>query len=462
VIYSFDEFALDTRRCELRRGDEPLHLEPQVYAVLCHLLENRDRLVRKEELLDAVWGHRFVSPATLNSRIRSLRQALRDDGTAQRIVQTVRGVGFRFVSAVEIAEPAPQPPESQPVPGIPGADSAPTPLQEPIDEPSVVELSTRPVGSPAEEVSARDTRELEQQIRFCRTPDAGRIAYALSGSGPPLLKPANWLTHLEFDWASPVWRHWLRELSRDHLLIRYDERGCGLSDRDVEDVSLEAWVRDLEHVMDELQLERVPMLAMSQGCAVAITYAVRHPERVSRLVLYGGYPQGRFRRPDQAQRELSSALLKMLPLVWGCDNAAFRQFFGHVFLPEGTPEQIAWFSDLQRVSATADMAVRIWLACAAIDVVDVAPRVHVPTLVLHATGDSVVPFEQGRLLAALIPGARLVPLQSKNHVLLESEAAWGHFLEEVREFLSEKEGGVPLLPSKPDRVAQERVIRLVR
>src|SRR5690606_19065129 len=128
---------------------------------------------------------------------------------------------------------------------------------------------------------------------------------------------------------------------------------------------------------------------------VAVEYAVRHPERVSRLVLYGGYPQGRFNRPGQEQRELSAAMLKMLPLGWGCDNAAFREFFGHIFLPEETPEQIAWFADLQRMSATADMAVRIWLGCAAIDITDVAPRVQVPTLVLHATGDAVVPFEQG-------------------------------------------------------------------
>ncbi|HEX6925201.1 MAG TPA: alpha/beta fold hydrolase [Longimicrobiaceae bacterium] len=401
MIYLFDEFVLDTRRCELRRGDDPLHLEPQVYAVLCYLVEHRDRLVRKEELLDEVWGHRFVSPSTLNSRIKSLRQALQDDGSAQRIVRTIRGAGFRFCAPVTWAEersrPQPTPPAAQPI-----------------------------------------ALRREQQIRFCRGYDGNRIAYATSGCGPPLLKPANWLTHLEYDWDSPVWRHWLNELSRDHTLIRYDQRGSGLSDRDTEDVSFESWLGDLETIFDELELERVPIVALSQGCALAIAFAARHPERVSHLVLYGGYAQGRFRRAcTPAERAQSEAMLQVLPHGWGQDNPAFRQFFANMFLPEGTPEQMAWFSDLQRISASPEQGVKLWLASASIDVTEVAPLVHTPTLVLHVKQDAVVPFEQGRFLARLIPGARFVPLEGRNHVLLETEPAWPRFLAEVRAFLAE-------------------------
>jgi pimeloyl-ACP methyl ester carboxylesterase len=235
-----------------------------------------------------------------------------------------------------------------------------------------------------------------------------------------------------------VWRHWLRELSRDHTLVRYDERGCGLSDRDAPDVSFEAWVHDLETVVDEVGIEKFPLFGMSQGCAVAVAYAARHPERVSRLVLYGGYPLGRFRRArDEKEREEAEAIIKIMPLGWARDNPAFRQFFASIFLPEGTPEQMSWFSDLQRITTTPENGVRLRTTSAEIDVVELATRVVAPTLVLHATGDAAVPFEQGRELAALVPGARLVPLESRNHILLEDEPAWRRFQAEVRAFLGD-------------------------
>jgi pimeloyl-ACP methyl ester carboxylesterase len=277
----------------------------------------------------------------------------------------------------------------------------------------------------------------EQQIRFCTAPDGVRIAFATSGAGPPLVKPVNWLTHLEYDWESPVWRHWLRELSHDHTLVRYDQRGSGLTDRDVDDVSFEAWVHDLETVVDAVGLERFPLLALSQGCAVAIAYATRHPERVTRLVLYGGYVQGSFvraRTPEEVEE--ATMLMRQMPQYWGRDNPAFRLFFAARFLPEGTPEQMRSFSELQRITTLPEMAVRLRTAAAEIDVADLASRVRAPTLVLHATGDAVIPFDQGRALAALVPGARFVSLESQNHVLLESEPAWPRFLDEVRRFLA--------------------------
>jgi pimeloyl-ACP methyl ester carboxylesterase/DNA-binding winged helix-turn-helix (wHTH) protein len=401
IIYAFGDCELDTRRRELRRGARARHIEPQVFDVLAYLLARRDRLVTKEELLDAVWGHRFVAPATLNSRIKSARQAVGDDGRGQRVIRTVHGRGFRMVGEVE-------------------------------ERAAEGDAEAKPSTEPPADAS------FGQRIRFCTAPDGVRIAYATSGSGPPLVKPANWLTHLEFDWESPVWSPWLRELSRGHTLIRYDERGSGLSDRDVAELSFDAWVRDLETIADELALERFPLLGISQGCAVAVAYAAAHPERVSRLVLYGGYVRGRFRR-KQTPEQLAEAKLVMqaLPLGWGRDNPAFRQFFATIFLPEGTPEQHRWFGELQRTTTSPETAVRLRTAAGEIDVSGLAPRVRAPTLVLHATGDAAVPFNEGRELAALVPGARFVPLDSRNHILLEDEPAWARFVQEVRSFLDE-------------------------
>jgi pimeloyl-ACP methyl ester carboxylesterase len=281
----------------------------------------------------------------------------------------------------------------------------------------------------------------EQQIRFCTSSDGVRVAFATAGEGPPLVKAANWLSHLEFDWNSPVWRHWIRELARDHTLVRYDERGCGLSDWSAEEFSLDAWVRDLEAVVDGLGLERFPLLGISQGGPIAIAYTVRHPERVSRLILYGGYSRGRSHRNlSEWEREEREVMLRMIAVGWGKDHAAFRQVFTSLFIPEANREQANWFNELQRVSATPENAVRIARTFDDLDVRELAPRLELPTLVLHATGDLRVPFAEGRLLASLIPGARFVPLESRNHILLEGEPAWPRFIREVRSFLGVSPG----------------------
>ncbi len=276
----------------------------------------------------------------------------------------------------------------------------------------------------------------DQQIRFCTASDGARLAYAAVGHGPPLVKAANWLSHLEFDWNSPVWRPWLIELSRDHTLVRYDERGCGLSDWDVGDFSLEAWVRDLETVVDAAGLDRFPLLGISQGGAIAISYAVRHPERVSHLVLYGAYARGRLHRsptPEQlAEREL---MLDMIRVGWGKDHPAFRQAFTTMFIPEATQEQSRWMNELQRVSCTPENAVRLLNTFDNLDAQEAARRATVPTLVLHATGDLRVPFSEGRHTASLIPGARFVSLESRNHLLLSGEPAFVKFFAAVRGFL---------------------------
>jgi pimeloyl-ACP methyl ester carboxylesterase/DNA-binding CsgD family transcriptional regulator len=276
----------------------------------------------------------------------------------------------------------------------------------------------------------------KQQIRFCTSSDGVRIAYATTGTGPPLVKAANWLSHLEFDWNSPVWRHWLTELSRDNNFVRYDERGCGLSDWDVPELSFESWVRDLETVVDAVAPERFPLLGISQGAPIAIAYAVRHPERVSHLILHGGYARGRLQRNvTPQQRKEAELMVELAELGWGNENPAFRQFFTTQFIPEGTSEQYRWFNELQRISTSPQNAVRFLRAFREIDVTALAPKVSCPTLVLHPTHDARVPFEEGRLLASLIPGARFVPIESRNHLLLEDEPGWRLWLEEVRAFL---------------------------
>lgn len=277
----------------------------------------------------------------------------------------------------------------------------------------------------------------KQQIRLCTSRDGVRLAYAITGGGAPLVKAANWMSHLEFDVGSPVWSHMITALSATHMLIRYDERGCGLSDRDIEDLSFEAWLRDLETIVDATGAEHFPLLGISQGASIAVAYAVAHPERVSHLVLHGGYARGRLKRDNLSPslREEAELMNKLAELGWGQENPAFRQFFTTQFIPGGTAEQHAWFNELERVSTSPLNASRFMRVFNEIDVVALLPKVSCPTLVLHAVRDARVPFDEGRLIASAIPGARFVPLESGNHLLLETEPAWRRWLDEVRAFL---------------------------
>ncbi len=280
---------------------------------------------------------------------------------------------------------------------------------------------------------------MEQRIGQCITPDDVRIAYAVSGDGPALVKAANWLNHLEFDWESPVFRHYFAELSARHRLVRYDERGNGLSERDVDDFSFEAFVRDLEAVVDELELEDFTLFGVSQGCAVSIEYAVRHPERVRELVLLGGYARGWAARATPREVQLREAMLTLTAQGWGTDNPAFREMFASIYVPDGNPEHIEWWSELQRVTTTPENAVAILRSTSTIDIRDHLALVQAPTLVLHARGDRAVPFSEGETLASGIPGARLVALESRNHIILEHEPAWPVVRDQIRAFLSRNE-----------------------
>jgi class 3 adenylate cyclase/pimeloyl-ACP methyl ester carboxylesterase len=284
---------------------------------------------------------------------------------------------------------------------------------------------------------ARESAAAEQEIHFCQSKDGVQLAYAKIGRGPPIVKTGHWMTHLEFDFGSPIWRQTYRELSRDHTLIRYDARGNGLSDREVPDVSFDRFVDDLEAVVDAAGIDRFVLLGISQGCAVSVAYAVRHPERVSRLILYGGYAVGWNKRAKtQADKDAGDAMLTLMRLGWGQENPAFRQLFTSQFIPGGTKEQADWFNELQRVSATPADAVRNLVANGEVDVTALLPKVSVPTLVMHARQETRVPFESGRRMAAGIPGARFVPLESRNHIILEDEPAFPRFLEEIKSFVA--------------------------
>lgn len=275
-----------------------------------------------------------------------------------------------------------------------------------------------------------------QRIRYLRTADDVQLAWAEAGSGPVLLKAANWLTHLEYDWDSPVWRHWIRFFSDHFRLVRYDERGCGMTDWRVRSVSFDRCIADLEAVAATVQSERFLLLGISQGAATCIAYAVKHPERVSRLVLYGGYARGAARRGSGTSRQARefAAIIELARLGWGEDHPAFRQVFTSRFIPGATEQQISWFNDLCRKTTFPEMAGQLLEMRSQIDVADLLGRVRAPTLVLHARDDCVVPLAEGRLLAAGIPGAEFVELESTNHILLEHETAWQRFCTAVGEF----------------------------
>jgi pimeloyl-ACP methyl ester carboxylesterase/DNA-binding winged helix-turn-helix (wHTH) protein len=396
MMYQFGSFTLDPQRLELRDAAGSVAVEPQVFDLLKYMIEHRSEVATRDALLNAIWSGRVVSDSALSSRIKAARSVIGDDGTRQQWIKTIHGRGFRFVGDVALV-------------------SAPPDAEAPPDSPA-----------------------LKQEIRYCETADNVRIAYATTGNGPAIVKAANWMSHLEYDLESPIWRHWITELSRDHRLVRYDERGNGLSDRAVSDLSFEAMVADLESVVDTLDVERFVLFGVSQGCAVSVEYAVRHPERVSHLILYGGFVKGWRSAGDPVEIGQRIAMSSLIRTGWGQDNPAFRQLFTSRFMPGASAEQMAWFNDLQRQSVAPDVAGDLHDMFGTIDVTDRLSAVRAPTLVLHARSDGVIPLESGRAFATGIPGAQLVTLESANHIMLADEPAFARFVDEVRRFIGKE------------------------
>ncbi|HET9715412.1 MAG TPA: alpha/beta fold hydrolase [Pseudolabrys sp.] len=390
----FENYFLDSHRRELRRCGEIVAIEPQVFDLLVYLIENRHRVVSKDDLIASVWHGRIVSDSTLDSRINAVRKAIGDTGGQQGLLRTIPRKGVRFIGTVREAD------------------------------------AQAPSGRPPSSFAHK------QETSFCRSTDGINIAYASVGNGPVLIKAANWLTHLEYDWESPVWAPLLQRLAEKNRLIRYDTRGTGLSDREVSDISFDSFMRDFESVIEVVGAAQFAILGISQGAAVAAAYAATHPERVTKLVLYGGYAQGRNRRQSTDEIEKARLFLSLMQHGWGEEHSAFMRAFSSLFIPNGSPAQNKWFADLQRKTTSAANGIRIREACHEIDVAGLLPGVRAPTLVLHARHDNVVPLEQGRLLAASIPNARLVTLESDNHVLLQDEPAWEKFVAEIEAFLA--------------------------
>jgi pimeloyl-ACP methyl ester carboxylesterase/DNA-binding SARP family transcriptional activator len=290
------------------------------------------------------------------------------------------------------------------------------------------------------------------EVRFCTTSDGVRIAYASVGDGPPLVWAAHWMSHLAFSWESPIWRHWTEEFARDRCFAHYDERGNGLSDWDNPTFSVDAFVRDLEAVVDALGFDRFALIGSSKGGATAMAYAARHPDRVSHLILCGAYAQGWRVWGDDAEIERREAIITLTRQGWAQDNPAFRQILTSLLLPDATFEEMGCFNDLQRISASAENAARLLRSSGDANVLDLLPGIAAPTLVLHCRDDAAMPFEQGRLIASRIPRARLVPLESRNHVLLPRDPAWAAFVREVRQFLGDEGAAIVSRASPMDAI----------
>src|SRR5215469_15755819 len=401
-VYEFGPFRLDVKERRLLRGERGVPLTGKAFDTLCFLVGRHGSLVPKEELLSAIWPETAVEENNIDRNISTLRKALGEKSASPRYIETVPRVGYRFVASVTNLVPA-------------DAEALITPREPQPESPS------------------------RQEIRFCVSPDNVRIAYAKVGSGFPIVRVANCFNHLAFEWESPIWHHWVRDLAGDNSIVRYDGRGNGLSEWNVENMSFDTWLQDLETVVDAAGLRKFALMGHSQGGAVAIAYAVKHPERVSHLILCGAYSRGANYRGRPEAAEVRHALETLVQLNWGKSNPSFFQLVTNLYIPENTSEEEqSWFKELQLISVTKVNLVRFMRACDNINVRSLLPSVCVPTIVFHADRDRIAPAEEGRILAAEIPEAKFVPLASGNHILVSAEAAWEIFRRELSAFLQAK------------------------
>jgi DNA-binding winged helix-turn-helix (wHTH) protein/pimeloyl-ACP methyl ester carboxylesterase len=391
LIFVFEDCLLDTERRELRRGSQLVAVEPQVFDVLEFLIRNRARVISIDDLITAIWKGRIVSESALSSRMTAVRHAIGDSGKQQSLIRTVPRKGYRFVGSVHEERSA--------------------------DNAGEVSRVTHPNG-----LTGTPSPHLEQSVTFSRTRGGINLAVACLGSGPVLVRAAHWGTHVEYDLQNPLTGPLLQRLAGRFRLVRYDGRGTGLSDWNAPEISFATLLEDLETVVDKLALERFALLGMHGAAAVSIAYAVRHPRRVSRFVLYGGYAQGHYQRGSTGDADWANAMITVLGSSQ--ERPVFVRAFSSLWLPSGTPEQIKWFMDAARVSLSGENQARFGIAVGNIDVLDLLPMVRVPTIVFHCIRDNLIPFDQGRQLACAIPHARFVALDSENHALLSTEPAW--------------------------------------
>jgi len=399
--YRFGDFELVPETRELLASGAARAVEPQVFDLLHHLIKERQRVVPLDELVDAVWNGRIVSDSAISARISAARAAIGDDGKRQLWIKTLPRRGLRFVGMVTAA--------------------------------AAQALDTGSLAS-----APGDARP--QRVAFTRSADGARIAYATSGEGYPLVKAGHWLTHLEHDWHSPVWRPFLDRLSSQFRLVRYDQRGNGLSEWGVSDFSLDRFVEDLEAVVDASGLDRFALYGSSQGAPIGLAYAARHPERVSHLILHGGYEQGRLVRMAESDRAQGEAILTLMLHGWGKQHSPFIEAFATMFVPDADRQQMDSLAELQRRTTSPANAVAIRRAVDNFDVSAILDRIRTPTLVIHARDDGVQPLDQGYRLATGIAGAEFLMLESRNHVILPQEAAWPALFEGIARFVAERAG----------------------
>ena len=392
--FFFAGCVLDIASHSFSREGSEVPVEPQVFDLLHVLAQRAGQLVTKDDLVDTVWQGRIVSDVTIGSRISAARKAVGDNGTDQAIIRTIPRRGFSLVAQVSSN----------------------------VAETQVSDATTK------------------QTIRFATSKDGTQVAYAKSGKGPPLLRAGHFLTHLKKDWEGSVYQPMIATLSDAHTLIRYDQRGTGLSQADVDDLSLEAYANDMLAVADSAGLDRFPIFATSQGVPVSIHFAATYPERVSRLVLFGGFAQGRLVREDDLSRDDAEVLMTLISKGWGKPDSPFMSAFVSLFCPDASREERVSIAESQLASATPEMAARIRRTIDQFDVTNRLGNVQAPTLILHSSGDAIHPLSQGRLLAGGIRGSEFQMVESNNHIILKSSPAWDEIVKATLEFIARGSG----------------------
>ena len=382
-------WVLDDKDGSLTSGSDQPSLTPKAASVLKALIEQTGNVVSKEEILNQVWQGLHVSPDLVREYIFEIRQAIGDKASEPLYIETVGRRGFRLIGPITLR--------------------------------SFLDTPKRPIKLPA--------------VKYCQSKDGASIAHASSGDGYPLLFAGSWMTHLDMDWESPAYGDYIRHLSNRFQVIRYDQRGNGLSQWSDIDITFEGMVDDMEVIVDAYGFDQVAILGMSQGASVAIAYALRHPERISHLVLNGGYAQGRRQRRDPAAHEESKALVSLIRNSWGNENPLVRQAFTTLFMPDASQEQMQWFNEFQRICGPGENIAQFRELFDNMNVTEMLPMVKIPTLVLHSDRDSVAPISEGKLLASRIPGASFVQLNSPNHMLFEKEDDFPKMIECIEAFI---------------------------